>query len=87
MINSNHKYIKGIIRVYDKDKSGVALQLFIETEEFQKYVIDNTVGSQQLFSLIGEEIVVNCIKYAVPHESLPHVIINNFHVVYRDVIG
>ena len=38
---SNKVEVEGILRVYDRDKSGNVLQLFLETDSFEKYVIES----------------------------------------------
>ncbi|MCB9208847.1 MAG: hypothetical protein H6609_05655 [Ignavibacteriales bacterium] len=48
-ILNNKLLVRGIIRVYDKDKSGNALQLFVQTDEFEKFIIENTKKAEKLF--------------------------------------
>ena len=41
-MNDNSTYtIKGTVQIYDKDKSGSALQLYLQTDGFEKYIIEN----------------------------------------------
>lgn len=76
-IQNNKLLIRGIIRVYDKDKSGNALQLFLQTDEFEKFIIENTKKAEKLFFLIDEEILVKGRMFTVQHESLPHLIVES----------
>jgi len=78
--NYQKALIKGTIRIYDKDKSGAALQLCIQTDGFEKYVIDNTKTSEQLFFQVGEEVLVDCRKYNASHDSLEHIIVETYTI-------
>ena len=75
-----NKFIKGTVRVFDKDKSGSALQLVLQTDEFEKLIIDNTISSEGLFFLVNEEVIIKGNKYVVLHDSLLHIIVDSFEM-------
>ena len=76
--DSNLVLIKGRLRIFDKDKSGSVIQLFLETDDFRKYIIDNSPAEEGLFLLINEEIIVNCKKSTDFVDALPHITIKSF---------
>ncbi|MCB9218235.1 MAG: hypothetical protein H6610_02100 [Ignavibacteriales bacterium] len=80
-ILNNKLLVRGIIRVYDKDKSGNALQLFVQTDEFEKFIIENTKKAEKLFFLIDEEILLKGTKFTVQHDNLPHLIVES--IIYN----
>ena len=80
---NTEQIIRGTLRAYDKDKSGNVLQLFIQTDEFEKYIIDESVESKKLFPLINEEVIINCSKYDLLPDSLSHVRVNSFKIIKK----
>ena len=81
-MNDNSTYaIKGTVQVYEKDKSGSALQLCLQTNGFEKYIIENGYDYRNFFSMIGQEVVVYCEKFKVEHNYLPYIKIKSFKVI------
>lgn len=59
----NRKYpgvikIKGVITVSNKDKSDHVIEVAIESDDFEKYIVANNKISKSLFDLIEKKVKV-----------------------------
>lgn len=73
--------VRGVIRIFEKDKSGRALQLYIQTENFEKLIIDETEKSNELFSYIDKEVLINGKRYTHVHHTFQHIEIESFSLL------
>lgn len=73
--------LKGIVRIYDRDKSGNAIQLYIQTEDFKKYIIENSGLSIALFDKIDEEIILTYTFSYDQFDAIPHIIAESIQLL------
>jgi len=76
--NKGNYAIKGTVQVYEKDKSGSALQLCLQTDEFEKYIIENSTEYEELFSLIGKKLLIFGEKLILEHTTVAYIRIKSY---------
>ena len=51
--------ITGYIRELEKDKGGRVFAVFIETDNFQRYIVHSTI-TKELIHLINKKVIAHC---------------------------
>ena len=57
--NKNRVHITGYVTSTDRDKQGNVIQVSIETEDFEKYVVAENKAERKLLDFINKKVKVN----------------------------
>lgn len=72
--------LAGILKVCDRDKSGKILQLYLQTDELEKHIIENTKISEKLSFFVDRRVLIKCRVFSVLHDIHRHLIVKSFRI-------
>ena len=79
-MNEQYHILAGIVRVCEKDKSGNILQLYLQTDQFEKHIIENTKIAEKLLLLVDKRVFVKCRIFSVLHDPHLHINVKSFKI-------
>lgn len=73
--------ITGYLAVYDRDKSGNALQISIESDDFITYIIETDQIARQMFPLIEKHLSLKGEIIAENEKSNPIIKVSGYRII------